>query len=323
MNEPPAFANEQAVDGFVERFRARSLPKEDWTHHAHLVVGLWHLLRHPFAEALSLLRTGIRAYNEAIGVANTDDSGYHETLTGFFLHALSLHADGCSAGGPRSELFNGLATSRLRDKALPLIFYSRSRIMSREARHGWIEPDLQPLEMLPGLLNPRMSAAPFYLRPAGRPDADSLVRLVIALAEFEKLEPPDAKAQERLIEDAFGAKPRIEVWLAFADGYRDPVGYAIFLETYSSFLARPTLYIEDVFVRMEHRRRGIGGALMRKAVELAKVRCCSRVEWTALDWNSNAQRVYEDKLGARRMSEWYLYRMTRTEMAAYLSKQQP
>ena len=77
---------------------------------------------------------------------------------------------------------------------------------------------------------------------------DDFIRLVIGLAEFEKLNPPDAAAQARLIEDAFGTKPRIEVWLAFADESRLPVGYAIFLETYSSFLARPTLYIEDVFV---------------------------------------------------------------------------
>ena len=124
--------------------------------------------------------------------------------------------------------------------------------------------------------------------------------------------------QSVFIEDAFGTKPRIEVWLAFADESRLPVGYAIFLETYSSFLARPTLYIEDVFVLETHRKCGIGGALLKKAVELAHQRECGRVEWTALDWNVNAQRVYEEKLGAKRMSEWFLYRMTRREMDAYL-----
>jgi GNAT superfamily N-acetyltransferase len=156
------------------------------------------------------------------------------------------------------------------------------------------------------------------IRPATRDDADDFIRLVIGLAEFEKLEPPDAAAQTRLIEDAFGVKPRIEVWLAFVDESRAPVGYAIFLETYSSFLARPTLYIEDVFVLETHRKRGIGGALLKKAVELAHQRECGRVEWTALDWNVNAQRVYEERLGAKRMSEWFLYRMTQKEMAAYL-----
>ena len=162
------------------------------------------------------------------------------------------------------------------------------------------------------------SSAAIHIRPASRDDADDFIRLVIGLAEFEKLSPPDAAAQARLIEDAFGAKPRIEVWLAFADESRAPVGYAIFLETYSSFLARPTLYIEDVFVLETQRQRGIGGALLKKAVELAHRRGCGRVEWTALDWNVNAQRVYEEKLGAKRMSEWFLYRMTRDQMDAYL-----
>ncbi len=81
----------------------------------------------------------------------------------------------------------------------------------------------------------------------------------------EKLDPPDEAAQARLIEHAFGEKPRIEVWLAEADDSAAPVAYAIFFETYSSFLAQPTLYIEDIFVEVEHRQRGIGSALLRKA----------------------------------------------------------
>ena len=168
-----------------------------------------------------------------------------------------------------------------------------------------------------------MSPSPgsFHLRPATRGDAEEFLKLVRALAEFEKLDPPDDAAQARLITDAFGERPRIEVWLALAEGNDAPLAYAIFLETYSSFLARPTFYIEDIFVREEFRQQGIGGALLRKAVELADARGCGRVEWTALDWNTNAQRVYEEKLGAKRMSEWYLYRMTRTEMAAYLAGQ--
>jgi len=159
--------------------------------------------------------------------------------------------------------------------------------------------------------------ASYQLRPGTREDREALLRLVNALADFEKLDPPDAAAQARLIEDAF-EKRRVEVWLAEADGAREPVAYAIFLETYSSFLAKPTLYIEDIFVEQAYRRRGIGGALLRKAVELAHGRGCGRVEWTALDWNVNAQKVYEEKMGARRMSEWYLYRMTRGEMEKYL-----
>jgi GNAT superfamily N-acetyltransferase len=165
-----------------------------------------------------------------------------------------------------------------------------------------------------------MIASQVLIRPAVRADAPALIHLIIALAEFEKLEPPDEAAQARLIEDAFGTKPRFEAWLGFNENETPPVAYAIFFETYSSFLARPSLYIEDIFVLPEYRKLGIGAALLKKAVELAQARDCGRVEWTALDWNTNAQRVYEDKLGARRMSEWYLYRMTKTEMATYLAK---
>lgn len=165
-----------------------------------------------------------------------------------------------------------------------------------------------------------MASSPLSIRPAQREDAPALIRLIVALAEFEKLDPPDEAAQERLIEDGFGTRPRFEAWLAFVGNQPEPVAYAIFFETYSSFLARPSLYIEDIFVLPEHRKSGIGTALLRKAIELARSRDCGRVEWTALDWNTNAQRVYEEKLGARRMSEWYLYRMTKTEMDHYLTE---
>lgn len=165
-----------------------------------------------------------------------------------------------------------------------------------------------------------MASSPLMIRPARREDATGLLRLIVALAEFEKLEPPDEAAQARLIEDAFGDRPRFEAWLGFVEKEPEPVAYAIFFETYSSFLARPSLYIEDIFVLPDYRKQGIGALLLKKAVELAQARDCGRVEWTALDWNTHAQRVYEEKLGARRMSEWYLYRMTKTEMTAYLAK---
>lgn len=156
------------------------------------------------------------------------------------------------------------------------------------------------------------------LRPLSREHVAAFCRLVIALAEFEKLPPPDEAAQARLVEDALGPKPRIEVWLAFVNAAPEPCGYAIFVETYSSFLALPTLYIEDVFVLPEKRGCGVGGTLLKQAVSLAHERGCGRVEWTALDWNVNAQRVYEQRMGARRMSEWFLYRMTREDMARHL-----
>lgn len=321
MTPPLTFAHESEVEDFVRLFQTRTLPKPRWTHNAHLVVGLWHVLRHPCDTALELMRDGIRAYNEATGTANTDDQGYHETWTAFFVRALDCYARTRASSHDRLALFNSLPSSRLTDKFLSLAFYTRDHMMSVTARHHNVEPDVQPLSELHHLLDPAaMAITPFYLRRAARADAGDLIRLIIALAEFEKLDPPDGEAQARLFEDAFGARPRFEPWLAFADGHKAPVGYAIFLETYSSFLARPTIYIEDVFVLPEFRKQGIGGALLRKAVELARNRGCGRVEWTALDWNVNAQRIYEEKLGAKRMSEWFLYRMGQREITESLEK---
>ena len=150
----------------------------------------------------------------------------------------------------------------------------------------------------------------FKLRRATREDGAGLIKLIIALAEFEKLTPPDEEAQRRLIEHGFGERPRFETWLGFVPEVSEPIAYAMVFETYSSFLARPTLYLEDIFVLPAFRGRGVGSALLQQCIELAHERDCGRVEWTCLDWNTRAQCVYEN-LGARRMSEWYLYRLTR------------
>jgi len=151
------------------------------------------------------------------------------------------------------------------------------------------------------------------IRRAERADAPALLKLIVALAEFEKLPPPDDQAQTRLIEDGFGEQPRFESWLGFWEGTPEPVAYSFLFETYSSFLARPTLYLEDIFVLPDFRRRGIGKALLRHCIGLAQERGCGRMEWTCLDWNTKAQATYK-QLGARRMDEWFLYRLTRDEM---------
>jgi GNAT superfamily N-acetyltransferase len=143
--------------------------------------------------------------------------------------------------------------------------------------------------------------------------------LIVALAQFEKLTPPDEAAQRRLIEHGFGPQARYEAWLAFWDGSAEPVGYALFFETYSSFEAAPTLYLEDVFVQPDFRGRGVGSALLRHCIQIAYDRRCARMEWSCLDWNTRAQAAYE-KLGARRLSEWILYRLRREGMAVLLPK---
>jgi GNAT superfamily N-acetyltransferase len=109
------------------------------------------------------------------------------------------------------------------------------------------------------------------------------------------------------VEHGFGPQPRFETYLAEIDG--DAVGYAIVFETYSTFLARPTLYLEDIFVRPESRRRGAGMALLRHLAREAVARGCGRMEWTVLDWNELAQGVYR-KIGARMLDEWRFCRLT-------------
>ena len=158
----------------------------------------------------------------------------------------------------------------------------------------------------------------FRLRRATRADAPALIELIVALAQFEKIPAPTAAEQQRLIEHGFGDRPRFEAWLAFWADLPKPVGYAVLLETYSTFHASPTLYLEDLFVSPPYRRRGIGSALLRHCIQLAHERGCERMEWTCLDWNTKAQAGYE-RIGARHLSEWYLYRLTRDGMEKFLA----
>jgi GNAT superfamily N-acetyltransferase len=163
------------------------------------------------------------------------------------------------------------------------------------------------------------AAKSILIRRATRTDAPELLSLIVALADFEKLTPPDEAAKARLIEDGFGPRPRYEAWLGFWEGRAEPVAYALILETYSSFEAAPTLYLEDIFVLPDFRGRGVGSVLLRNCVQMAHDRGCARMEWTCLDWNTGAQEKYE-RLGARRLSEWYLYRLERGKMKEFLNR---
>ncbi|HEU0014867.1 MAG TPA: GNAT family N-acetyltransferase [Longimicrobium sp.] len=155
-----------------------------------------------------------------------------------------------------------------------------------------------------------MTDAP-AIRPATAADGDTFLALVDALADYEKLDRPTPEARARLLADAFGPRPRISVFLAERGGRA--VAYAIVLETYSSFLALPTLYLEDLFVLPDERRGGIGRAMIKVLADEALRRGCGRMEWVVLDWNQLAIDFY-DKLGARRLSEWYTYRLTADQL---------
>ena len=135
------FATAGEIESFIREFEGRRLPKARWTHEAHLVVGLWYLTHYAPDEALTLVRERIRAHNEAVGSANTDSSGYHETITRLYLRGIEAHI----LAHTDESLPNSLALllqSPLAHKEWPLSFYSRERLFSMAARHGWMEADL-------------------------------------------------------------------------------------------------------------------------------------------------------------------------------------
>jgi GNAT superfamily N-acetyltransferase len=155
------------------------------------------------------------------------------------------------------------------------------------------------------------------VRPATPNDAQAILRLVRGLADYEKLTPPDANAEARLVRDMFTNPPRIQAFIGECDGV--PAGYAFVFETYSSFLALPTLYLEDIFVLPEFRKRKLGLALFTAMVSEAHRRGCGRMEWSVLDWNKLAIDFYE-RLGAQHLKEWRVYRLVRTDMEQILGQ---
>jgi GNAT superfamily N-acetyltransferase len=145
------------------------------------------------------------------------------------------------------------------------------------------------------------------IRPATRADVPLLKEFICALAEYEKLRHECFVTEEKLEQTLFGAKPAAEALLAYLND--EPAGFALFFQNYSTFLAQPGLYLEDLFVKPELRRRGVGQALFRKLAQIACERGCGRFEWSALDWNTPAIQFYE-RMGAKAMSEWTVYRLT-------------
>ncbi len=145
------------------------------------------------------------------------------------------------------------------------------------------------------------------VRKARKQDSKEILRLIIELAKFEKLAPPSKAAQQRLIGDAFSKNPPFRIILAF-DGDK-AVGYAFYFFTYSTFLAKRTLYLEDIYINDKYRGCGAGKKLMEELFDIAKKKKCGRLEWIVLDWNKNAIDFY-DRLGAKHMKNWFFYRYT-------------
>lgn len=131
---------QEDIGKFIRDFEACTLPKPRWTHQAHLLVGLWYLSKHTPAEALNIVRKRIRAYNVAVGTPNTDNSGYHETLTRLYLDGIAAHMSRHDGESLPNSLALLLSTPLARSD-WPLEFYSRERLFSVLARRQWAEPD--------------------------------------------------------------------------------------------------------------------------------------------------------------------------------------
>src|ERR671928_108599 len=142
--EAKKFRTSEEMFELLRRFEDCTLPREEWTHAAHLTVALWHLLQFDWPEAVARVRHGIKRYNAAHGVPTTPTGGYHETLTLFWLRAVRRYLE-----AERNEaralvhLANELAASH--DSGLPFKHYTRGLLFSPEARAAWVEPDLKPL----------------------------------------------------------------------------------------------------------------------------------------------------------------------------------
>ena len=137
-------------------------------------------------------------------------------------------------------------------------------------------------------------------------DVPLIAELIRGLARYEKLEHEVVMTEEKLRDSLFGERRYAETLIAEADG--EPVGFALFFHNYSTFLAQPGIYLEDLFVLPDKRGGGTGRALLERLAQLAVERGCGRLEWAVLDWNVDAIRFYE-RLGARPNSDWTIYRL--------------
>jgi len=152
-----------------------------------------------------------------------------------------------------------------------------------------------------------MSSSPHTLRPATPADCATLVALIRELAVFEKLEHLVAVTPESLQPQLFGARPAAEAVVGEVDG--KVVAFALFFTNFSTFLGRPGLYLEDLYVQPAFRGTGLGRVLLAHLGALAVARGCGRFEWSVLDWNANAIRFYE-KMGATVLPDWRICRVT-------------
>ena len=152
----------------------------------------------------------------------------------------------------------------------------------------------------------------FEIRPARVEDVPVILELIRDLATYERAADEVTATEEQLVDVLFGERPVAEVLLAFEG--KSPVGFAVFFYNFSTWLGRPGLYLEDLFVKPEKRGKGYGRALLVDLAKIARDRDCGRMEWAVLDWNEPAIKFYRD-LGAKPMEEWTVFRLARDGIA--------
>ncbi len=155
------------------------------------------------------------------------------------------------------------------------------------------------------------------IRPLTESDVPAFLDLIQALADYEKLPGPDAEARERLSRDALADPPRFWALVAELDGR--VIGYGLYYFTYSTFLGKPTLFVEDIFVLPEERGNGAGKAIMQALAREAVRLECGRMEWNVLDWNKPAIALYEG-LGGKILKEWRIVRLMPDEFSRLASR---